>query len=89
MKWYYNEQKDGICQDYAALKQQQAYITSAAFYQNQVAMMNMGTWFIPTLIKAIGSGESQATDWGIVKYPHADGVEPGSTLATNNIFSSK
>ena len=85
LKPYYemvlNEQKDGICQDYAALKTASLHY-SAAFYQNQVAMMNMGTWFIPTLIKAIGSGESQATDWGIVKYPHADGVEPGSTLAT-------
>lgn len=85
LKPYYemvlNEQKEGICQDYAALKTASLHY-SAAFYQNQVAMMNMGTWFIPTLIKAIGSGESQATDWGIVKYPHADGVEPGSTLAT-------
>lgn len=85
LKPYYemvlNEQKDGICQDYAALKTASLHY-SAAFYQNQVAMMNMGTWFIPTLIKAIKSGESQATDWGIVKYPHADGVEPGSTLAT-------
>lgn len=85
LKPYYemvlNEQKDGICQDYAALKTASLHY-SAAFYQNQVAMMNMGTWFIPTLIKAIESGESQATEWGIVKYPHADGVEPGSTLAT-------
>lgn len=85
LKPYYemvlNEQKDGICQDYAALKTASLHY-SAAFYQNQVAMMNMGTWFIPTLIKAIDSGESQASEWGIVKYPHADGVEPGSTLAT-------
>jgi multiple sugar transport system substrate-binding protein len=85
LKPYYemvlNEQKDGICQDYAALKTASLHY-SAAFYQNQVATMNMGTWFIPTLIKAIGTGESQATDWGIVKYPHAEGVEPGSTLAT-------
>ncbi|WP_099469085.1 ABC transporter substrate-binding protein [Konateibacter massiliensis] len=85
LKPYYEmvlgEQKDGIVQDYAALKTSSLHY-SAAFYQNNVAMMNMGTWFIPTLIKAIDSGESQATEWGIVKYPHADGVEPGSTLAT-------
>jgi len=85
LKPYYemvlNEQKDGICQDYAALKTASLHY-SAAFYQNNVAMMNIGTWFIPTLIKAIDSGESQATEWGIVKYPHAEGVEPGSTLAT-------
>jgi multiple sugar transport system substrate-binding protein len=85
LKPYYEmilgEQEDGICQDYAALKTASLHY-SAAFYQNQVAMLNMGTWFIPTLIKAIDSGESQATEWGIVKYPHAEGVEPGSTLAT-------
>lgn len=85
LKPYYemvlNEQKDGICQDYAALKTASLHY-SAAFYQNNVAMMNIGTWFIPTLIKAINSGESQAKEWGIVKYPHAEGVEPGSTLAT-------
>ncbi|MFA9376509.1 MAG: sugar ABC transporter substrate-binding protein [Lachnotalea sp.] len=85
LKPYYemvlNEQKDGICQDYAALKTSSLHY-SAAFYQNNVAMMNIGTWFIPTLIQAIDSGESLTTDWGVVKYPHADGVEPGSTLAT-------
>jgi multiple sugar transport system substrate-binding protein len=85
LKPYYemvlNEQKDGICQDYAALKTASLHY-SAAFYQNNVGMMNIGTWFIPTLIKAINSGESQAKEWGIVKYPHAEGVEPGSTLAT-------
>jgi multiple sugar transport system substrate-binding protein len=84
LKPYYemvlNEQKDGICQDYAALKTASLHY-SAAFYQNNVAMLNMGTWFIPTLIKAIDAGESQATEWGLVKYPHADGVEPGSTIA--------
>lgn len=85
LKPYYemvlNEQEDVICQDYAALKTASLHY-SAAFYQNQVATMNMGTWFIPTLIQAIETGESQATEWGIVKYPHAEGVEPGSTLAT-------
>jgi multiple sugar transport system substrate-binding protein len=85
LKPYYEmilkEQEDGICQDYAALKTASLHY-SAAFYQNNIAMMNMGTWFIPTLIKSIESGESQAKEWGIVKYPHADGVEPGSTLAT-------
>lgn len=76
-----SEQEDGICQDYATLKTTSLHY-SAAFYQNNVAMVNMGTWFIPTLIEAIETGESGATNWGLVKYPHADGVEPGSTLAT-------
>ncbi len=46
-------------------------------------MMNMGTWFISTLMDKVRTGEyTDCTNWGIAKYPHADGVEPGSTLAT-------
>ena len=46
-------------------------------------MMNMGSWFIATLINKIKSGEyTDCTNWGMVKYPHAEGVEAGSTLAT-------
>ena len=45
--------------------------------------MNMGTWFIATMADKIKSGEyTDCTNWGMVKYPHAEGVEPGSTLAT-------
>ncbi len=85
LKPYYEmilaEQEDGICMDYASLKTSSTHY-SGVFYNSQVAMANMGSWFISTLISANASGESQATDWGIVKYPHAEGVEPGSTLAT-------
>lgn len=48
-------------------------------------MMNMGSWFIATLISNLKSGEYDSSlcgNWGIVKYPHADGVEAGSTLGT-------
>ena len=48
-------------------------------------MMNMGSWFIATLITNLKSGEYDSSlcgNWGIVKYPHADGVEAGSTLGT-------
>ncbi|MCR5675927.1 MAG: sugar ABC transporter substrate-binding protein [Lachnospiraceae bacterium] len=77
-----NQQKDGVCMDYATLKTQGLHY-SAAFYQGNVGMLNMGSWFIPTLISKIKDGEAAAaSNWGIVKYPHADGVEPGSTLAT-------
>ncbi len=76
------QQKDGVCMDYATLKTQGLHY-SAAFYQGNVAMLNMGSWFIPTVIAKIKEGENTgATNWGIVKYPHAEGVEPGSTLAT-------
>ena len=58
---------------------------SAAFSGGDVAMLNMGSWFISTLISSIQSGEYDASlcgNWGMVKYPHAEGVEPGSTLGT-------
>lgn len=86
LKPYYemvlNEQEDGVCQDYATLKTSGLHY-SGAFAQGNVAMMNMGTWFISTLMEKIRTGEyTDCTNWGIVKYPHAEGVEPGSTLAT-------
>ena len=86
LKPYYemvlNEQKDGVCQDYATLKTSSLHY-SGAFAQGNVAMMNMGSWFIPTLIEKIKIGEyTELSNWGLVKYPHAEGVEPGSTLAT-------
>lgn len=86
LKPYYEmvlgEQEDGVCQDYATLKTSGLHY-SGAFAQGNVAMMNMGTWFISTLMEKIRTGEyTDCTNWGIAKYPHAEGVEPGSTLAT-------
>ena len=76
------QQQDGVCMDYATLKTQGLHY-SDAFAQGNVAMMNMGSWFIATLINKIKSGEyTDCTNWGMVKYPHAEGVEAGSTLAT-------
>ncbi len=77
-----SQQEDGVCQDYATLKTSNLHY-SGAFSQGNVAMMNMGTWFISTLIDKVKSGEyTDCANWGIAKYPHAEGVEPGSTLAT-------
>ena len=48
-------------------------------------MMNMGSWFIATMITNLQTGEYDSSlcgNWGIVKYPHAEGVEAGSTLGT-------
>ena len=88
MKPYYemilNQSKDGVCRSYANLKTEGLHY-SAAFSGGDVAMMNQGSWFIATLITNIKSGEYDSKlcgNWGIVKYPHADGVEPGSTLGT-------
>lgn len=75
------EQDEGICMDYATLKTASTHY-SGVFYNNQVAMMNMGSWFIATQIEKVKDGESLAANWGIVKYPHPDGVEAGTTLGT-------
>lgn len=91
LKPYYElilaQQEDGVCQDYATLKTSNLHY-SGAFAQGNVGMMNMGTWFIATMIDKIKTGEyTDCANWGIVKYPHADGVEPGSTLATITALS--
>ena len=53
LKPYYDiildEQENGVCQDYATLKTSNLHY-SGAFSQGNVGMMNMGTWFISTLI---------------------------------------
>lgn len=78
------QEDDNICRNYADLSAEGLHY-SAAFSGGDVAMLNMGSWFISTLISNIKSGEYDASlcgNWGIVKYPHAEGVEPGSTLGT-------
>ncbi len=88
MKPYYemvlNQEKDGVCRKYNDLKTEGLHY-SAAFSGGDVAMLNMGSWFIATMMTNLASGEydpSLCGNWGIVKYPHAEGVEPGSTLGT-------
>ena len=87
-KQYYemvlNQEKDGVCRKYSDLKTEGLHY-SAAFSGGDVAMMNQGSWFIATLLTNIKSGEYDADlcgNWGMVKYPHAEGVEAGSTLGT-------
>lgn len=78
------EEKDQICRNYADLSAEGLHY-SAAFSSGDVAMMNMGSWYISTLISSLASGEYDSSlcgNWGMVKYPHADGVEAGSTLGT-------
>lgn len=79
-----NQEKDGITRSYTDLKTEGLHY-SAAFSGGDVAMMNMGSWYISTLIAKLQSGEYDSSlcgNWGLVKYPHAEGVEPGSTLGT-------
>ncbi len=78
------QEDDQICRNYADLSAEGLHY-SAAFSGGDVAMMNMGSWYISTLISNIQSGEYDASlcgNWGMVKYPHAEGVEAGSTLGT-------
>ena len=88
MKPYYemvlNQEKDGVCRKYTDLKTEGLHY-SAAFSGGDVAMLNMGSWFIATMMTNLASGEYDSSlcgNWGIVKYPHAEGVAPGSTLGT-------
>jgi len=77
-----NQEADGVCRKYTDLKTEGLHY-SAAFSGGDVALMNQGSWYIGTLIANIASGEYDSSlcgNWGIVKYPHAEGVEPGSTL---------
>lgn len=88
LKPYYEmvlgQEDDQVCRNYADLSAEGLHY-SAAFSGGDVAMLNMGSWYISTLISSIQSGEYDASlcgNWGMVKYPHAEGVEAGSTLGT-------
>jgi multiple sugar transport system substrate-binding protein len=73
-------QNDGIVMSYSTLKTSQIHY-SAPWFQGKLATLPMGTWFISTQIAKQQTGESLVKDWGIVKYPHPDGVAAGSTAA--------
>lgn len=75
------EQKDGIVMDFATIKTSGSHY-SGVFFNNQTAMLNMGTWFIGTQIEKVKSGESLSKNWGIVKYPHPDGIRAGTTFGS-------
>jgi multiple sugar transport system substrate-binding protein len=78
------EQTDGICMDFGELKTSSLHY-SAAFENGQAAMVNMGSWFIATLEQYNAEAEANGVDpvnWGMVKYPHPEGVEAGTTLGT-------
>lgn len=79
-----NQEKDGVCRTYTDLKTEGLHYRNA-FSGGDVAMLNMGSWFISDMMTNLASGEYDASlcgNWGMVKYPHAEGVEAGSTLGT-------
>lgn len=71
-------QDDGIIRSYASLKTSQTHY-SGPWYNSEIAMLPMGSWFIGSQIAKVASGESTATEWGLAKFPHPDGVAPGAT----------
>lgn len=73
-------QKDQTIMDYASLKAGNIHY-SGPFFNGQIGMLPMGTWFIGTLISKIKEGETDV-NWGIAKFPHPEGVEPGTTAGT-------
>ena len=88
LKPYYDtilaEQTDKVVPDYGELKTSGLHY-SAAFENGQAAMCNMGSWFIATLQTYNAEAEANGVEpvnFGMVKYPHPDGVEAGTTLGT-------
>lgn len=73
-------QKSGAIPSYASLKTSNTHY-SALFFNGTIGMLPMGTWFVGTQIAKVKSGESKSVNWGIVKFPHPDGVAAGATAA--------
>ncbi len=73
-------QRDKTIMDFASLKVGNIHY-SGVFYNEQIAMLPMGSWFIGTLISKIKDGTADMK-WGIVKFPHPKGVEAGTTAGT-------
>lgn len=84
MKPYYEMvlklQADKSEMDYASLKVGNIHY-SGVFYNNQIAMLPMGSWFISTVIAKKKTGEAKM-NWGIVRYPHPTGIPAGTTAGT-------
>jgi len=75
------QQSDDVVMDFTTLRTTAAHY-SGLWQNGRIAMMNMGTWYIPTAIMRIENGESLADHWGIVRYPVPAGTEFGTTLGT-------
>lgn len=88
LKPYYemvlSEQQDGVVPDYGVQKTSNLHY-SGAFQSEQAAMCNMGSWFIATMQEYNNTAAENGVEpinFGIVKYPHPEGVEAGTTLGT-------
>lgn len=88
LKPYYEmvlaEQADGVVPDYGELKTSALHYNSA-FQNGQTAMCNMGSWLLATMQTYNAEAEANGVEpvnFGMVKYPHPEGVEAGTTLGT-------
>ena len=88
LKPYYEmvlaEQADGIVMDYGEAKTSNIHY-SGVFENGQAAMCNMGSWFLATLQTYNAEAEANGVEpvnFGMVKYPHPEGIEAGTTLGT-------
>lgn len=75
------EQEDGIVMEYATAVSTSSHYRDL-FFNRKIAMMNMGSWQIASQISAVKDGTTDVSNWGVVKYPHPEGVEAGTTLGT-------
>jgi multiple sugar transport system substrate-binding protein len=73
-------QNDGVIMDFGSLKAGSTHY-SGVFLNQQVAMLPMGSWFTGRLLAAKDAGEADF-NWGMVKFPVPEGVEPGTTAGT-------
>ncbi len=73
-------QDDGIVMDYGELRAGSVHY-SGVFWNEQIAMLPMGSWFIGGTIAAEEKGAADF-NWDVVKYPHPEGVAPGTTAGT-------
>lgn len=72
LKDYYNEilamQDEGIVQDYGALKSSNLHY-SGVFYNQQAAMLEIGTWYINMLCENV-----EDFNWGVCALPNNEGL---------------
>ncbi|MHC1692687.1 MAG: sugar ABC transporter substrate-binding protein [Sphaerochaetaceae bacterium] len=73
-------QNEGTIMDYGSLRAGNIHY-KGVFYNGQIAMLPMGSWFIGTIIAGKKAGETKV-NWGIAKYPHPEGISAGTTAGT-------
>jgi multiple sugar transport system substrate-binding protein len=65
-------QANGDIQDYGSLKSSNIHY-SGVFYNQQAAMLEIGTWFTNMMIENVGEGKDTNFNWGVCSLPTPDG----------------